>query len=115
MIADVAANTLTLVFRAFLAEQGMEHLSTALRKAGIRDLLLFFPANKRDNKTLDEHFRKHGIPQVAEWWVKKQYAIAKESIVTLLKDLIEKEESHADVCLPVNHSMCMIMMMISFL
>lgn len=75
----------------------MDHLSTALRKGGVKDLLLFFPINKRDNKTLDEHFRQHELPQVAEWWVKKQYAIAKETIVTLLKESIEREESHEEV------------------
>jgi hypothetical protein len=84
---------LTKIFRAFLAEQGIEHLSSTLRKGGVRDLLLFFPANKRENKVLDDHFRKEGLPQVAEWWVKKQYAIGKEAVVASLKEMREREDS----------------------
>jgi hypothetical protein len=75
----------------------MDHLSTTLRKGGVRDLLAFFPINKRDHKTLDEHFRGVGLPQVAEWWVKKQYAIAKDAIVTNLKESISQEESTTNV------------------
>jgi hypothetical protein len=96
-LIDVAANVLVLVFKAYLAEHTMEHLSTTLRKGGIKDLLLFFPGTKRDNKTLDEHFRKAGLPSVAEWWIKKQYALAKEAIVTTLKEAGEREDSPEEV------------------
>lgn len=75
----------------------MDHLSTNLRKGGVKDLLAFFPLSKRDNKSLDEYFRKQGLPQVAEWWVKKQYAVAKESIVSLLKEMCDREDSNEEV------------------
>jgi hypothetical protein len=94
--ADVAANVLVLIFRSYLSEQTIEHLATTLRKGGIRDLLAFFPANKRENKTLDEHFRKAGLAPVAEWWVKKQYAMAKETIITTIKEAAEREETPQD-------------------
>jgi hypothetical protein len=75
----------------------MDHLSSTLRKGGIKDLPAFFPMTKRDNKALDEHFRAAGLPQVAEWWVKRQYAVAKEGIVTALKEAIDREESTEEV------------------
>ncbi|ESK97169.1 eukaryotic translation initiation factor 5c [Moniliophthora roreri MCA 2997] len=89
---DVSINVLTLIFRAYLSEQSMDHLSATLKKGGIKDLLLFFPGNKREGRYLEEHFKKEGLPQVAEWWAKKQYAIVKDSIVKELHDLIEREE-----------------------
>jgi hypothetical protein len=88
---------LAMIFKAFLAEQGMDHLSGALRKGGVRDLFLFFPAHKRENKIVDDHFRKHGLPQVAEWWVKKQYAVAKETVVGSLKEMREREDTIEEV------------------
>ncbi|KAL1748650.1 hypothetical protein HDZ31DRAFT_29058 [Schizophyllum fasciatum] len=90
---DVSIDVLTLVFRAFLTEQGMEHLASALKKGGIKDLLLFFPANKRDAKSLEEHFRSAGLPQVSEWYVKKQSAAFKDSLTNDLREMSEREES----------------------
>jgi len=94
---DVAINVLTVVFRAYLADQSMDHLATTLRKGGIKDLLLYFPANRRTDKILDEHFRKAGLPQVADWWTKRQFASLKEGIVSTLKEMLNNEDSHADI------------------
>ncbi|KAF9268851.1 ARM repeat-containing protein [Marasmius fiardii PR-910] len=91
---DVSINVLTLIIRAYLTEQSMDHLSLTLKKGGIKDLLLFFPANKRETRYLEEHFKKEGLSQVADWWAKKQYAIVKDSIVKELHDLCEREESN---------------------
>ncbi len=71
----------------------MEHLSATLKRGGIKDLLAFFPANKREGKNLEEHFKKSGLPQVAEWYAKKQYAVVKEGIVKDLQELCEREET----------------------
>lgn len=71
----------------------MEHLSATLKKGGIKDLFAFFPPNKREAKFLEEHFKKAGIPQVAEWWAKKQYAVVKEGIIKELSETLEREES----------------------
>lgn len=87
-----------MIFRAYLTEQNIDHLAAALRRGGIKDILAFFPGNKRDDKAFDEHFRKAGLPQVAEWWTKRQYAALKEDIMTTLRDILERGESHADVC-----------------
>ncbi|KAF7793853.1 hypothetical protein EIP86_004974 [Pleurotus ostreatoroseus] len=94
---DVAISVLTVIFRAYLAEQSMDHLASALRKGGVKDLLAFFPPNKRQDKVLDEHFRSEGLAQVAEWWTKRQYASLKESITKTIKEMLNNEEPHADI------------------
>ena len=97
LLPDLSANVLTLVFRAYLSAQSMEHLAGTLKRGGIKDLLLFFPPNKRDDKTLDTHFRQAGLAQIAEWWTKRQYASLKENVVKRLKEMLNNGDSHADI------------------
>ncbi|KAF8843003.1 ARM repeat-containing protein [Paxillus ammoniavirescens] len=99
---DASITVLAIVFRAYLVDQSMDHLASALKRGGIKDLLLFFPLNRREGKLLDEFFRKEGLPQVAEWYTKKQYALAKESIITELKDLCGHQESDAAIIAAVH-------------
>lgn len=98
----MAINVVTQVFRAYLAEQSVDHLATALRKGGVKDLLAFFPANKRSDKVLDEHFRAAGLPQVAEWWTKRQYASLKESIIATIKEMLSNDDPHDEVQLSLS-------------
>ena len=88
---------LTTIFRAYLTEQSIDHLATTLRKGGVKDLLAFFPPNKRQDSILDEHFRNAGMPQVAEWWTKRQYVALKEGIISTLKEMLAHEDSPDDV------------------
>ncbi|RDB16944.1 Basic leucine zipper and W2 domain-containing protein 2 [Hypsizygus marmoreus] len=90
---DVSISVLTLIFRAYLIDQSMEHLSASLKRGGIKDLLAFFPPNKREGKILEDHFRKEGLPQVAEWWAKKQYGVVKSELVKHLTELCEREDT----------------------
>ncbi|PFH51471.1 hypothetical protein AMATHDRAFT_46998 [Amanita thiersii Skay4041] len=90
---DLSVNILTIVFRAYLNEQSMDHLSTTLKRGGIKDLLAFFPPNKRDGRVLEDHFRRENLLQVAEWWAKKQYAVVKDGIIKELQELCERGES----------------------
>lgn len=90
-----------MVFRAYLGIQPMEHLAAALKRGGIKDLVLFFPPNKRDDKALDEHFRKAGLPQIAEWWTKRQYASLKDDIIKQLQGMLEHGDSHADIVMAI--------------
>ncbi|KAI0733050.1 eukaryotic translation initiation factor 5C [Fomitopsis betulina] len=94
---DVAITVVTTVFRAYLMEQSMDHLASALKRGAIKDLLAFFPENKRQDKALDEHFRKAGLPQVAEWWTKRQYASMKEDIIRTLHDELEHGTAHDEI------------------
>lgn len=95
---DVAINTVTTVFRIYLTDQSMDHLASTLKKGGIKDLLVFFPANKRNATSLDAHFRAAGLPQVAEWFAKRQAAIAKETMLRELHERLEAEEPDDQVC-----------------
>jgi len=97
--ADVSVGVVTLVFRAYLVDQTMDHLSATLKRGGVKDLLAFFPPNKRDAKALEDHFRKEGLTQVAEWWAKKQYAVVKEGIVKDLREMGERDEPTEQVAL----------------
>ncbi|KAI6033005.1 hypothetical protein F5J12DRAFT_194174 [Pisolithus orientalis] len=90
---DTSITVLAIIFRAYLADQSMEHLATSLRRGNIKDLLIFFPPNRRDGKILDNFFRKENIPQVADWYTKRQQALAKEIIVSELKDLCAQDDS----------------------
>ena len=94
---DLSANTISLIFSAYLSMQSMEHLAGSLKRGGIKDLTSFFPPNKRDDKTLDEHFRKAGLLQIAEWWTKRQYASLKDGIIKALQEMLERGDSHADI------------------
>ncbi len=100
--ADVSINVVTTIFRAYLAEQSMDHLATTLRKGGVKDLLAFFPGNKRQDKVLEEHFRSAGLPQVADWWAKRQNASLREGVTSALKEMLNNEDSHEDVSLLVH-------------
>ncbi len=77
--------------------QSMEHLAGTLKRGGIKDLILFFPPNKRDDKTLEQHFRKAGLPQIAEWWTKRQYASLKEDIIKELQGQLANGDAHPDI------------------
>ncbi len=98
----MSVSVVTLVFRAYLVDQSMDHLAGTLKRGGIKDLLLFFPPNKRTSKELEDHFEKAGLVPVAEWWAKKQYAVVKEGIVKDLQDLCEREEPLEQVRLPLS-------------
>jgi len=89
---------ITRIFRAYLADQGVDHLSASLKRGGIKDLLAFFPPNKRDGKNLDDHFRQANLPQVADWWAKKQYAVIKDSLTKELQERSEQDETPEQVC-----------------
>lgn len=96
-LSDLAVNVLTLILRGYLAETSMDHLAATLKKGGIKDLQSFFPANRRSDTILDAHFRGAGIPQVADWWTRKQNALIKEDIGKAVKDAIEREDQPSDV------------------
>lgn len=93
----MAADVIAIIFRTFVAEQSIDHLTTTLRKGGIKDLLLFFPPNKREDKVLDEFFRKQGLAQVADWWTKKKYAILKDEVTKAIGENLEHGDSNQDV------------------
>jgi len=90
---DFAVNFVTIVFRTLIQEQSMDAFAGHLKKAGIKDLMLFFPPTKRDNKHLEDHFKAAGLSQVVDWYTKRKYAAIKETVTSHLKEQVEQEES----------------------
>jgi hypothetical protein len=90
-------NVLTSILRTYVAETSMDHLTSTLKKGGIKDLLMFFPPNRRSDAIIDAHFRGAGLPQVADWWTRKQNALIKEDIGKAVKDAFEREGQPSDV------------------
>lgn len=75
----------------------MDHLAGTLKKGGIKDLLAFFSPQKQDARTLEAHFKTEGLPQIADWFTKRQFAVIKEGLVNGLKQRCEQEDSVEDV------------------
>jgi len=96
---NVSLNVITTILRVWLVDQklSIEQVNATLKKGNIRDILLFFPANKRSPKMLDAHFREANLPQVADWYVKKQNAVTKETIIREMKEMLEQDEPHTAI------------------
>ncbi|KAG1900582.1 armadillo-type protein [Suillus fuscotomentosus] len=94
---DQSINILALIFSAYLTDQSIDHLAATLKRGNIKDLLLFFPPNKRDAKVLDAFFREKNLPTVADWYTKKQYAIAKDAIMKELKEVVERSDDSESI------------------
>ncbi len=90
--SESALNLATSVFRTMLAEQNIESFAANLKRGNIRDLLLFFPPTKRDSKHLEAHFKAADLPQIVDWYLKRQNAIVKDAVTKHLKEMVSEEE-----------------------
>jgi basic membrane lipoprotein Med (substrate-binding protein (PBP1-ABC) superfamily) len=93
----VSISVLSLVFRAYLSDQTVEQLASSLKKGGIKDISSFFPANKRDPQSVADILKSEGLPQVSEWYIKRQQTTLKESVISNLKEMKAQGESVDDV------------------
>lgn len=76
----------------------MEHLAGALRKGGVKDIINFFPQTKRDQPgIITTHFKSIGLPQVAEYWQKRQVKDAKDQTITHLTEMIQEEATNEEI------------------
>ncbi|KAL9940894.1 hypothetical protein V8E36_000382 [Tilletia maclaganii] len=97
---DLPINFLSSVFRAYLTDATMDHLGTALRKGGIKDLLLFFPPQKRDQPgVIVSHFKSIGLNSVAEWWQRRQVRELKDQTVTRVSEVLRESQVRQDEAL----------------
>jgi hypothetical protein len=69
----------------------MEHLSRLL-KSNFKDLIDVFPPSKKTRAALEAHFKAEGLPQLAEWYAKRQTAIVKDEMGTYMTQACEEEE-----------------------
>jgi len=82
---------ITTIFKTFLQEQSIDHLTSMLKKNGLDDKLLeFFPVSKRTDDFLSRHFTTEGLPEVASYHEKrivvKQKAEFKENLQKLITE-----------------------------
>ncbi|EPQ29365.1 uncharacterized protein PFL1_03120 [Pseudozyma flocculosa PF-1] len=97
---DLAISFIDLVFRTYLVDQTMDHLASSLRKGGVRNWLLFFPQTKRDQPNIvASHFRSAevGLPQVAEYWQKRQQKDIRDQTVARLGEMVSSDEDAASI------------------
>lgn len=69
----------------------MEHLSRLL-KTNFKDLIDVFPSGKKTRAALEAYFKAEGLPQIAEWYAKRQTALVKEEMGTYMTQACEEEE-----------------------
>lgn len=91
---NVALDFITVFFRTYLSKQSIEHLSSSIRKSGLRDLLLVFPQNIRDQAHLDAHFKKENLTPIVEWYAKAALSEIKQQTVSSVSRMIQEEESN---------------------
>ncbi|KAN0064657.1 hypothetical protein ACQY0O_002287 [Thecaphora frezii] len=92
---DLAISFIDLVFRTYLVDQTMDHLGSNLRKGGVRNWLLFFPQTKRDQPNIvTSHFKSAevNLPQVAEYWQKRQQKDVRDQTVARLSELVSTDD-----------------------
>jgi len=68
-----------------------------LKKGGIKDIATFFPTNKRDPQSVAGILKSEGLPQISDWYIKRQQATLKESLISTLKEMKAQEESIDDI------------------
>ncbi|KAK0543823.1 hypothetical protein OC846_000042 [Tilletia horrida] len=94
---DLPVNFISSVFRAYLADSSMDHLGTALRKGGIKDLLLFFPPQKREQPgIIVSHFKAIGLTPVAEYWQRRQVREIKDQTVARVVEILQESQVKQD-------------------
>ncbi|KNC97475.1 uncharacterized protein SPPG_07391 [Spizellomyces punctatus DAOM BR117] len=78
----------TGVFRSYLEDQPIDHLSTILKKAGLDDKLLeFFPPGKRQAEYVARHFEAEGLKPLVDYFNKRQQTAVKEQVKSKLNEM----------------------------
>ncbi|KZO98812.1 ARM repeat-containing protein [Calocera viscosa TUFC12733] len=94
---DLALTFVTTVFKTYLREQSIDHLLATLKRGGVRDVVVFFPNNKRTAAAVEAYFNSNDLPQLAEWYSKRKTAAAKENITQGLKEMLDGEENPLEI------------------
>ncbi|WFD32030.1 hypothetical protein MSPP1_003072 [Malassezia sp. CBS 17886] len=104
----LALQFVTQLFRAYLKGQSMEHLGSILRKGGIRDWVLFFPQTKRAGDVVVAHFKSDDVqlPQVADYYTKRQNKMLREQTAADLAQAISGGESTQEEMLVLLQERC---------
>ncbi|CED82004.1 Predicted translation factor, contains W2 domain [Phaffia rhodozyma] len=92
---SVSISFLTSFIRAYLSAQSSDHLLRLL-KTTFKDLADVFPVNQRSRAHVEAHFKAEGLPQVAEWYSKRQTALVKEEMGRWIVRNCEEEEEFGE-------------------
>ena len=94
---NVGLQFLTQFARAYLRRQSIDQLGSTIRRAGLKDIAAVFPLQVRDQKHLEEHFKKEGLPQINDWYAKLALGEVKEQTISAIASYINDEEPNAQV------------------
>ncbi|KAL2914488.1 hypothetical protein HK105_206055 [Polyrhizophydium stewartii] len=83
---------LTIALQTYVKEQSMDHLTAAMRKAGMEvKMPEFFPVTKRSDKDITQHFEEAGLKPISEFLAKQQSQQLKEAARDELREKIGNE------------------------
>lgn len=89
---------ITQVFKIYLQEQSINHLSSSLRKSKLEEKLLdFFPQNKRSDEYFARHFTAEGLQQLVDLYKTRQLENAKITTSNTLSTMYEDSEKPQDI------------------
>jgi hypothetical protein len=93
----LSLSLITIMFRSYLADQAVDQLFGCLKKGGIKELLDFFPVNKRTPTELTVWFKKENLTAISDVYEKKKVGRITNAIITGIKDLVEKGEDNETI------------------
>ena len=88
---------MTLVFKTYLGNESIDHLSAALRKGGVTDLEIFFPPSQQNATALSAHFKGAGLQPVVDFYMKQKSGQAKEDTAHRLREFVAEEADFDEV------------------
>jgi hypothetical protein len=92
-VIGTSLNFITLYLRTYLTQESPEHLASSLRRAGVSELLGFFPAGqKRTSTELANHFNANGLSSVVEFYQRQRSGQLKEETLARLKELVSGDD-----------------------
>ncbi|ESO96404.1 hypothetical protein LOTGIDRAFT_115834 [Lottia gigantea] len=96
----------TLMFKTWIAEKDIAHLTSTLRRCQIDTRLMeLFPINKRSQEKFTAYFREQGLGAIAEFQNKQLDTEVKQEVKKELANMLKDEESAAEMVLYVKEEM----------
>ncbi|WVF68699.1 hypothetical protein IAT40_003471 [Kwoniella sp. CBS 6097] len=94
---NVALNFLTAFIKTYLSKLSIEQLGGAIRRSGLKDILLVFPFQTRDRAHLEAHFKKEGLQPIVDWYAKLALGEVKDDTVQSVERMINDEDSNDQI------------------
>jgi hypothetical protein len=79
--------------RTYITQETPDHLASSLRRAGLSELLDFFPSGQKHNATeLANHFNAAGLSSVVDFYNRQRSGQLKEETLAHLKELVSGDD-----------------------